>query len=501
MKKTNYLTNFPKTLFGSPKRKNQDKIRLRREKLMEESLGGIAILFEKWIPIEFLPDRASDKRQRVFTEVVTFWAWMSQMLKFNASCSSAVSLVQSWRMESGLSHISSKTASFCAARKKLSLDFIMEAFRKVVNTTNSNIIEQDLWHGMEIYSVDGSSVKLLDTEENQEDFPQPSTQKKDCGFPVMKTMGLLNHCTGLWEDFCTAHPEEHDAKTMSRALPQFVRKGLLLADRAFCSYEIIYRAKEKGMNSVMRLHQMRAKGFTLRKGKRIGKNERLVVWKKPVKKPEHCELSAEEWQALDDEMQMRIIACWFVDRDGRKKRLLLATTLLDRATYDWLSIANLYATRWDIEVRLRDVKTTMKMEELRVRTPDMARKSFAMAMLAYNLVRAVAQEASRHADIEPYLMSHKEIMDWVNSSASNFFHARSSSRSIRETLRNTFIEIASTKRINHRPYRWEPRLVKKRPKPFGLMHHKRKDYHAANLLGEATVEKYEWIPTTSLALN
>jgi len=499
--KTNYLTNFPKTLFGSPKRKIQDKIRLRREKLLKESFGEIAILFQKWIPIEFLPDKASDKRQRVFTEVVTFWAWMSQMLKFNASCSAAVSIVQSWRMESGLKTISSKTASFCSARKRLPLEFIMGAFRKVVSTTNSNITEQDLWKGMEVYSVDGSSVQLLDTEANQEDFPQPTTQKKHCGFPVMKVMGLLNHCTGLWENFCTAHPDEHDAKTMSRVLVQFIRKGILLADRAFCSYEIIHRSKSKGMHTVMRLHQMRAKGFTLRKGKRIGKNERLVVWKKPVKKPEHCELSAEEWQELDDEMPMRIIACWFVDRDGRKKRLLLATTLLDNKTYDWLDVANLYATRWDIEVRLRDVKTTMQLEELKVRTPDMARKCFAMAMLSYNLVRAVAQEASRYAEVEPYLMSHKETMDWINSSVSHFFHNRSQPRSKRETLRNAFIEVASTKQINHRPYRWEPRLVKKRPKPFGLIHHKRKDYSAANLLGDTTVGKYEWIPTTSPALN
>ena len=88
--------------------------------------------------------------------------------------------------------------------------------------------------------------------------------------------------------------------------------------------------------------------------------------------------------------------------------------MLDNKTYDWLDIVNLYATRWDIEVRLRDVKTTMKMEELRVTTPDMARKSFAMAMLAYNLVRSIAHEGARHADVEPYLMSYKEILDWIS---------------------------------------------------------------------------------------
>ena len=461
----------------------------------------MATLFSRWISIEFLPDRSSAQRDRVYNDVVTFWAWMSQMLGFNSSCSSAVSLVQSWRMQSGLKTVSSNTASYCAARKKLRLDLITDAFQEVVNSVNSSISGEDLWCGKVVYSVDGSSVRLLDTKPNQDEFPQPSTQKKNCGFPVMKVLGLLNHSTGLWEDYCTAPPEEHDAKTMSRKLNQFTRQGLLLADRVFCSYEIISRAKTAGMDVVMRLHQMRAKGFTLRKGKRIGKNERLVTWTKPKQKPSHCELCDDEWERLESEMQMRIIACWYVDREGRKKRLLLATTMLDHKTYDWLEIANLYATRWDIEVRLRDVKTTVGMEELRVKKPEMARKCFAMAMLAYNLVRAVAQEASRIAEVKPYLMSYKETLDWVNSCAPNFYHARTKSRGAQRKLRDSFIEVASTKQVFHRPYRWEPRLVKKRPKAYRRMQHKRKDYHAAYLLGDAKVGEYEWSSSCQNALN
>ena len=469
---------------------------------MKKTIGGLARLFSPFIPIDFIPQRSSDQRERVYTELVTFWAWMSQMFGFNSSCSAAVSLVQSWRMKLGLKAISSNTASYCAARQKLPKKLIMEVFHKVVESVNSSLLVSDLWHNKVVYSVDGSSVQLDDTLENQKVFPQPSTQKKNCGFPVMKVMGLLNHSTGLWEDFCTAHPTENDAKTMSRILPKFVRdRGLLLADRAFCSYEIIHRLKSSGMDVVMRLHQMRAKGFTLRKGKRIGKNERLVTWRKPSHKPVHCELSDEEWEALDNRMEMRIVACWFVDREGKKKRLLLATTLLENKTHDWLDIANLYATRWDIEVRLRDVKTTMKMEDLRVKTPEMARKCFAMAMLGYNLVRSVAFDASRQAEVKPQLMSYKEILDWINSSAPNFQHAkRDNSRSLGK-LRDAFIEVASTKRINYRPYRWEPRLVKKRPKPFGRMQHKRTDYYAANLLGDVKIREYKWKSSHESALN
>lgn len=85
-------------------------------------------------------------------------------------------------------------------------------------------------------------------------------------------------------------------------------------------------------------------------------------------------------------LEMRLISFWYEDRDGATKRMVLATTLLDNKTYDWIELGELYATRWDIELRLRDVKTTLGMEELNVKTPAMAEKSLAMALLGFNLV-------------------------------------------------------------------------------------------------------------------
>ena len=498
--KQTFITNFPADLFGSSKLKKQEMILRRRQKILNSTLRGLAVLFERWISIEFLHSISLDSRKRAFPQVVVFWAWMAQILQFNASCSKAVSLVQSWRLEAGLGSISSSTAFFCAARSKLPLSFIKEVWSKVITSSKSEIRARHLWCGMEVFSVDGSSVQLMDTIANQNKYPQPAGQKKGCGFPVMKVLGILNHSSGLWEDYCVAHPNEHDAKTMSRHLTNMPTEGLLMADRAFCSYEIIHRLRQQGMESVMRLHQMRAKGFTLRLGKRIGKFERLVTWKKPKSKPAHCELSDEEWSTLDQEMEMRVIVCNYVDRNGECKRMILATTLLDNVKFDWLEIVNLYANRWDIEVRLRDVKTTMQMEELRVQTPEMAEKCLAMALLAYNLVRSVCQESANQVEVEPKLMSYKETLDWINSSSHQFSLVKAN-RGRYSSLRENFITIASSKQINYRPYRWEPRLLKKRPKPFGLLKHARKDYHAAHQLGDDKVGDYVWNEANENLLN
>jgi len=450
---------------------------------MHNSLGGFALQFSNFIPRTFLPNCAVDQRKRVYTSEVTFWAWMSQILSFNSSCSQAVSSVQSWRLKAKLPAISSKTTAYCNARIRLHLSFIESVSRQVLSVLDRRVLPKDLWNGFIVKSVDGSSVQLMDSEDNQDEFPQPSNQKKGCGFPVMKFLGLLNHSTGAWEKHLTAHPNEHDARTMKKLIKYFTEPCLLLADRAFCSFEIILRLRSQGVQSVMRLHQMRAKGFTLRKGKRIGPNQRLVTWIKAKTQPKHSDLTDKEWSDLEETIQMRLIACFYEDRNGEKKRMILATTLLEAEKYDWIEIMNLYATRWDIELRLRDVKTTMKMEALNVKTPEMARKSLAMALLGYNLVKAVSQDASQKEGVELKLISFKGVLDWINSTTALFHEVKDRAAKTFQDLYSSFLETAATKLIDDRPYRWEPRAIKKRPKPFPRLTKSRSELKAKREAG------------------
>jgi len=136
--------------------------------------------------------------------------------------------------------------------------------------------------------------------------------------------------------------------------------------------------------------------------------------------------------------------------------MILCTTLLDAEKYDAIDITNLYAARWDIELRLRDVKTTMGMEALEVKSPEMAEKAMAMALLSFNLIKGVTQE----------VISFKGVLDWVNSSQSLFKELAKKTRQHYVKRYKSFLQIAASKLMNIRPYRWEPRAIKKRPKPF-----------------------------------
>ncbi len=262
MNVTNFLTGFPKQLWGSSKRKAQDSIRLNSEKILKSSLGGFVAQFGNFIPHDLIKKDFASKRERIYSNDVTFWAWMAQILDFNASCSYAVGKVQSWRLKAGLPIISSQTAAYCKARMRLPMELIEQISKGVIEVTNNRIKPEHLWKGLVVKSVDGSSVQLMDTTANQSKYPQPTNQKKDCGFPVMKILGLLNHATGLWEKCLCAHPNEHDARTMKKLISYLTEPCVLLADRAFCSFEIILRLHLQGVESVFRLHQMREKGYS-----------------------------------------------------------------------------------------------------------------------------------------------------------------------------------------------------------------------------------------------
>ena len=172
---------------------------------------------------------------------------------------------------------------------------------------------------------------------------------------------------------------------------------------------------------------------------------------------------------------MRLIVFEYRDRTGKKKRMILATTLLDPLEYPWEAIAQLYLERWEIELRLRDVKTTMGLEALKVKTPEMARKSLAMGLLAYNLVRATAQDSAITEGLEVRQISFKGCLDTLRSMRMLFAGRwRQTCRCLE--LYGKMLEVIATKLIDFRPDRWDPRLKKKRPKPFGWLKKRRSQY-------------------------
>ena len=462
--KPNFLPGISPKFYGRPKRRQLEALRLAREKAFANSITDLGVLFNDVLPIDWLASISTDRRERLFPQVITFWAWASQLLEQNESCAKALTLIQKWYCSAELTPPAFDTSGYCKARQRLPLEFLQAIHEKIEHHAEGRVRNHHLWYGHRLKAIDGTSVKLMDTSANQALYAQPSTQKKGCGFPVMGVTGVLDMARGTICDFLTGPWQQHDAKGLYQLSENFVSGDIVIADRAYCSYELIGKLKTNEVDSVMRLHQKRELKLSWRTGTKLGPDSRLISWKKPRTRGKSG-LTEAEWKELPGEMPIRLVRTQSLTREGNKQTIYLATTLLDAEQYPTEEIAILYEKRWKIEVKFRDIKTTMGFEMLRVKSPEMAHLTMLMLQIVYNLTKAKQAEAITGEAIQLDEIGFKGTLDVLNENRSRFQLLAShpqllakENAKLDERIRERMFLI--------RPFRQEPRAIKTRPKTF-----------------------------------
>lgn len=463
-KKTNFLPGISTKFYGRNKRRQLEVLRIKREKILENSITDLGVLFSDIIPIDWLDNTANDLRKRIFPRVITFWAWASQVLEQNESCAKALTLIQNWYCKAELDVPAFDTSGYCKARKRMPTEFLDEIIGKIESYSTARVEDHHLWYGHKLKAIDGTSVKLMDTPENQSSYAQPSGQKEGCGFPTMGVVGVLDLTQGTLCDFITCKWQQHDAKGLYQLSDSFTPGDVVIADRAFCGYELIALLKSRNVESVMRVHQKREGKLDWRRGKKLGPNSRLVIWKKPPIRGK-CGLSESEWDQMPESMIVRLVRMQSKTRDGKKQVIYLATTLLDAIQYPEEEIAILYAERWKIEVKFRDIKTTMGFEMLRVKTPEMAHLTMQMIQIVYNLLKLKQAGAIEGEAIQLDEIGFKGTLDVINENR-NRFQKLGRHPGMRAKENSKLEERIRERMINVRPFRHEPRAIKTRPKPY-----------------------------------
>lgn len=469
-----FLPGLSTKLHGRRRRRQLEILSQKRAEAIDASRAELAALFHDILPAEWLASIATDLRESVFTQVVVFWAWLSQVLEGNESCAKALVRVEGWREAGGESRPAFDTSAYCKARGRLPDEFLGQVHDRIESFAAARVEGHHLWRGLRIKAIDGTSVKLMDTPENQAEYPQPSGQAKGCGFPVMGIVGVLDLARGTLSDFITCPYRQGDIKGFYQLRRHFKEGDLAVGDRAFCSYEMLALLEAGGTHSIMRLHQRRNAKHDWKSGKRLGVDSRLVVWSIPVKKAK-AGLSDEEWAALPSRMELRYVRTKAIGRDGKPRTLYLVTTLLDVEAHPDEEIAEVYHQRWGIEVKIRDIKTTMKFEMLRVKTPAMAHRTVKMIQIAYNLIKAKQAEAIRGEAVTLEELGFKATLDLIDESLGGFAGQIRHPRLLAHAL-DLFEERLRERLLPIRPGRQEPRAVKTRPKPHQYLTKPRREF-------------------------
>jgi hypothetical protein len=405
----------------------------------------------------------------VYTPAVTVWVFLSQCLSPDHSCRDGVARLIAWRLAQGLPPCSADTGAYCTARTYLP----EEALHGLVRDAGRQIEDQSpaawLWHGRKVCVVDGSTVTMPDTPENQAAYPQLKTQKPGCGFPIARILVIFSLAVGTVLEAAIGkyQGKQTGENSLFRKLYDALGEGdIILADRYFSGWSDIALPLQRGIDIVVRKHQARWTDF--RTGERLGKNDHLVHWTRPHR-PKW--MSVEQYATLPTELTLREVRIHVAQKGFRTESLVVVTTLLDAEEYPPEEIALLYRRRWQAELHLRSLKIVLQMDHLRCKKPERVRNEFWMHLLGYNLIRGVMATAAFQSGKSPWEISFKGTLQTLSQFLLILLSSVSS-----EAWCEALLTAVATHIVGNRPDRFEPRLRKRRPKPYKHLREHRRNY-------------------------
>jgi hypothetical protein len=398
-------------------------------------------------------------RDRVLTPVTTIQLFLLQILHGNTACSHLPHL----------SGIRFSASAYCQARAKLPLDLFALLLTRLCTSVQPRVSEEGCWHGHRTFLIDGSGCSMPDMPALQHAFGQSTVQRPGCGFPMARLLGLFHAGTGLLMKLVVAPLCTHDLTHVQKVHPALAPGDVLVADRGLCSYAHLALLVQASLHAVLRVGARQIVDFTpgrpfvtpsvrrtpAVKGiprsrwlQALGVHDQLVMWLKPKTCPSW--LTRETLAALPDSLVLREVRYRLGTSGFRTRQVTLVTTLLDAETYDVSDLAELYRQRWQVETALSHLKTAMQMDVLHCKTVPGVLKELTVFAIVYNLVRLVMCQSARLQHLSIERISFIDALRWLRALG-------------------TEVPLGALIVNPIRLHRVEPRVKKRRPKPFPLM--------------------------------
>lgn len=397
--------------------------------------------------LEMTESHLPEHRERLYPPTVALSMFMRQALSADGSCQKAVNGWAAQRAAEGLGVQSVRTGGYCKARQRLPVAMVTALTRETGRLLSVGARRSWRWRGRTVKLVDGTGISMPDTPQNQASYPQPHSQATGVGFPLMRLVAVVCLATGALIDAAIGPHEGKGSSELGllRGLGKAFSAGdLVLADALYCNYFVIATLLAAGVDVLFEQHGARVTDF--RRGTSLSVRDHVVRLAKPQRPrwmtvPQYAEFAA-------------AITVREVKIDGQ----VLLSSLLNARNVSKGELHQLYARRWDVELDLRNIKTTLGVEVLRCQTPTMIVKELWVHLLAYNLIRLLMAQAALEVKVHPRELSFKHTVQlWTEWSAH---------RGTRRANPATLFKLIAQRRAGNRPGRIEPRTRKRRPKPY-----------------------------------
>jgi len=269
----------------------------------------------------------------VFSTPIVLWAFLAQVLRDGkgAACAHAVADIATYMQQTGQRPPSGDTGDYCRARAKLDPAALRKLVRQTARQLDGQAPAEWLWHGRHAQLVDGFTFTMPDTIDNQDAFPQLSTQALGVGLPIARACVVLSLATAAIHDLAIGPYEgkETGETALLRGILDSLDGGdVVVFDRCYCSYMMLALLKLRGVDVCTRLHPCRGDDF--RRGRELGSGDSLVTWTRPECPPW---MSPEIYAHIPETLTLRVIEFDVIVPGRRTETITVVTTLTDPIAY------------------------------------------------------------------------------------------------------------------------------------------------------------------------
>jgi hypothetical protein len=393
----------------------------------------------------------------VYTPWVVIWLLVYQRLHANASLADAVAellrstgvLPSNRRVDERT--LSANTSAYSNARTRLRTDLpdavADHVFDTLVAATPPSLGSR------RAFIVDGTTITLAPTARLQKAFPPATNGSSTSAWPVWHWVVAHELSSG-----CAIRPQTgpmygpdaiSELALATRLLPRIPARSVLLADRNFGIFAFVYAAKSAGHDVVSRLTQPRFRAW-VKSAKPAGPGRWTLRWK-----PSRGDRKSHPDWPPDAE-----VSVWLHEVALSASLTLWLVSTLERTGAE---LAALYHRRQDVETDIRDVKRTLKLEELRGQSVEMVRKELSAGVVAYNLVVQVRRLAAARVGVAPRRLSFAGVWSLVKVVllSGNDWSLPQWEEKFEWVLRG-----AAQRKVPQRPARSYPRTVIRRARKF-----------------------------------
>jgi hypothetical protein len=287
--------------------------------------------------------------------------------------------------KSKLNEVSDNTAAYTKARGRLEIGLAKKVFDYSADLKRLNGKQ---WHGTNVAITDGTYFQMQDTKALKEKY---FVKEGDGAYPQALLQCVLWQGSGQIMNFQIGTRHQSELELVKPLIGKLAAGTLLLADDLYSTYAIFSLIQMQGCHIIV--PGKRERNYTVIQ--KIADGDEIVILDK-TKKPDW--LSGEDWRKIDSKITMRRISYpSFIDES--KEWVLFTTITNEKIAKEEIILK--YATRWDIEITIREIKTIMDINIARSKTEEMVFKEMTVALTAYNIIRKLIAKSVDQTDFSP----------------------------------------------------------------------------------------------------